>query len=111
MKRRSLVTATADLQRANRDAVEANQRLIRMLGEMEGEVTFRSSLAGLLEQYRRELETGNPRFGLRRVLDQVEAHFIRTAMQRAKANIALAAEMLRVPEATLRYKLAKHALR
>lgn len=111
MKRRSLQAVAAQLHRANREAADANQQLLRMLNDLEGEVAFRASLAGLLEQYRQDLEAGRPRFGLRKVLDHVEAYFVRAAMDQAKDNIALAADMLRIPEATLRYKLSKHALR
>jgi len=111
MKRRSLQAVAAQLNRASREASVANQQLLKALEEVEGDVAFRTSLAGLLEQYRQDLEAGRPRYGLRKVLDHVEAYFIRAAMQQAKANIAQAAEMLRVPEATLRYKLSKHALR
>ncbi len=111
MKRRSLQAIAAEMHKASRDASESNQRLLRLVDELGGEVSFRTSLAGLLEQYRQDLEAGKPRYGLRKVLDHVEAFFIRTAMQQAKDNIAQAAEMLKVPEATLRYKLSKHALR
>jgi DNA-binding protein Fis len=111
MKRRSLQTVAAQLHRASREASSANQQLLRALEELEGDVAFQTSLAGLLQQYQEGLEAGRPRTSLRKVLDHVEAYFIRVAMQQAEDNIAQAAEMLRVPEATLRYKLSKHALR
>ncbi len=111
MKRRSMQSVATELQKAGRDALESNQRLIRLVDELSSEVSFRTSLAGLLEQYRQDIEAGKPRFGLRKVLDHVESFFIQAAMQQAKGNIAVAAEMLKVPEATLRYKLSKHALR
>lgn len=111
MKRRSLQAIAAELNKATQQATEANQRLLKLVDALGTEVTFRTSLAGLLEQYRQDLEAGKPRYGLRTILDHVESYFIQTAMRQAGQNIALAAERLRVPEATLRYKLSKHDLR
>ncbi len=111
MKRRSLQSVAAELHKASRDALDTNQRLLRLVDEVTSEMTFRTSLAGLLEQYRLDIEAGSPRYGLREVLDHVESYFIQAAMQQAKGNIAVAADTLKVPEATLRYKLSKHSLR
>ena len=111
MKRRSLMTISGELNKASRDASAVTERLIHLVEELGGEVTFRTSLAGFLEQYRQEVESGKPRVGLRHILDHVESYFIQAAMQQAQGNIAQAAETLRVPEATLRYKLSKHSLR
>jgi DNA-binding protein Fis len=111
MKRRSLQAIATELHKATRQASDTNQRLLHLVDALGSEVTFRTSLAGLLEQYRQDLEAGKPRYGLRSILDHVESYFIQTAMRQAGHNIALAAERLRVPEATLRYKLTKHDLR
>ena len=111
MKRRSLQAIASELSKASREASSVNAQLIQLVEELGGEVTFRTALTGLLEQYRQEVESGKPRAGLRQILDHVESYFIQVAMQQAQGNIAQAAETLQVPEATLRYKLSKHSLR
>jgi DNA-binding protein Fis len=111
MKRRSLQNLATQLRKAADGAAQSNARLAQLAGEVSGELAFRSSVAGLLEQYRQELLEGATRSSLKDVTDHIEAFFIALAMREVDGNIAHAAELLQIPEATLRYKLGKHGLR
>jgi DNA-binding protein Fis len=99
------------LGKATETARQQNAKLVQLVEEVAGELKFRSSVAGILEQYRQELQTGRTRRSLKEVLDHVESFFVMQAMQEVDDNIAHAAELLHIPEATLRYKLGKHGLR
>ena len=111
MKQRPLQTLVSQLNKATDSAVQSNTRLVDLVDELSSELRFRSSVAGILEQYRQELITGKTRRSLKEVLDRVESFFIMQAMNEVGENIAHAAELLQIPEATLRYKLGKHGLR
>jgi DNA-binding protein Fis len=111
MKQRSLQGLAKQLDRAAETAVQQNAKLLELVEELAGELRFRSSVAGILEQYRQDLQTGKTRRSLKEVLDTVESFFVTQAMKEVDDNIAHAAELLQIPEATLRYKLGKHGLR
>jgi len=111
MKRRSLPALVSQLNRATDTAVQNNSRLLELVEELSSELRFRCSVAGILEQYRQELLAGKTRQSIKDVLDRVEAFFIVQAMTEMDDNIAHAADLLQIPEATLRYKLGKHGLR
>ena len=111
MKQRTLQVLTRQLDKATESAVQHNAKLVELVDQLAGELRFRSSVTGILEQFRQELHAGTTRLSLKEVLDRVEAFFITQAMKEVEDNIAHAAELLQVPEATLRYKLGKHGLR
>lgn len=111
MKRRSLQSMAQQLDRSTRSAVESNSKLAELLEDLAGELQFRSSVAGVLEQYRQEVQSGRSRRSLKEIIDQVEAFFVVLALRQVSHNIAHAAELLHMPEATLRYKIGKHGLR
>ena len=111
MKRHSLSSFRTQVRRATEAASSSNHKLCDLVDEFGQELAFRSRVSGTIEQYRRELASGAPRSSLKDVLDTVEAFLVVQAMESTSGNIAQAAELLQMPEATLRYRMGKHGLR
>jgi DNA-binding NtrC family response regulator len=53
---------------------------------------------------------GHDKMGLEEALDLYERRLIRSALERTGGNVLQAAQMLKVPRGTLRYKMSKHGL-